>query len=399
MASASSTASVGAGLLARVVFTGKLASMSRREAWEVVRRTGGQPSTSVSRRTSLLVVGMGGWPVLADGSVSRSLRRAEELNASGSHIRIVSEEVFLEMAGLQQRPATEAKSFSFDQVCELLALAPGTLRRWEHLGLIRSHGDRYDFQDLVSLRTIVELIGHGIKPKVIAATIRGLSRVLPGTDRPLAQLKIVEDAGLLLAERGETLVSPDGQLVLNFGCAAALDALDPPESALALPREQDHWSADEWLEYGHAKEENGAFDEAADGYRCALRLRPHFPEAHFNLANVLRESGRLEAAEEHLQMAVAQDPSLAVAWYNLADVQQELDRLPAALDSLRTALALAPDYADAHYNLALCCTEAGLRGEARTHWEAYLRLDRQSPWAETAMMHLEEFDAEAHLTG
>ena len=30
------------------------------------------------------------------------------------------------------------------------------------------------------------------------------------------------------------------------------------------------------------------FDEAAVSYRRALALRPRFPEAHFNLANVLR---------------------------------------------------------------------------------------------------------------
>ena len=46
---------------ARVAFTGKLASMTHPRAREAVRDAGGVPTVEVSRRTSLLVVGMHGW--------------------------------------------------------------------------------------------------------------------------------------------------------------------------------------------------------------------------------------------------------------------------------------------------------------------------------------------------
>ena len=37
----------------------------------------------VSRKTSLLVVGMGGWPLLPDGGVGIKLKPAEELRQRG----------------------------------------------------------------------------------------------------------------------------------------------------------------------------------------------------------------------------------------------------------------------------------------------------------------------------
>src|SRR5262245_57085609 len=47
-----------------VAFTGRLACMTRAEAFEVVRSHGGTPSESVTRQTNVLVVGELGWPLL-----------------------------------------------------------------------------------------------------------------------------------------------------------------------------------------------------------------------------------------------------------------------------------------------------------------------------------------------
>jgi NAD-dependent DNA ligase len=50
-----------------VAFTGRLACMSRAEAFEVVRQRGGTASQTVTKRTKLLIVGELGWPLLDDG--------------------------------------------------------------------------------------------------------------------------------------------------------------------------------------------------------------------------------------------------------------------------------------------------------------------------------------------
>jgi NAD-dependent DNA ligase len=59
-----------------VAFTGRLACMTRAEAFEVTRQHGGAPSQAVNKRTNLLIVGELGWPLLDDGRPSNELTRA-----------------------------------------------------------------------------------------------------------------------------------------------------------------------------------------------------------------------------------------------------------------------------------------------------------------------------------
>jgi tetratricopeptide (TPR) repeat protein len=369
--------------LARVAFTGRLATMSRREANTLVERAGGRVTTDVSRRTSLLIVGLDGWPVLEDGSVSVKLQRAEALNRSGAHIRIAPETVLREMTGVAEPAVPVTNGYTAAQVSDLLGLDDTTLHRWEVQGLVHSRGGRYDFRDIVSLRTIAELVANGVSIRTIGRSIRGLASVLPDTERPLSQLKLIESSGTLLAELGEALVAPDGQLVMRFDDAELLSKEEPMVVVTSQVR-----SADEWFDHGHDCEEDDRLDEAIEAYREAISRQPAFAEAHYNLANCLRVLGRTEGAEEHLRMAVTLEPGFDSAWYNLADVQEEQGHLDEAIDSLVAALRVSPLYADAHYNLALCYEQAGRPDDARRHWREYLKLDTSSPWATTARQRL-----------
>ena len=370
---------------ARVVFTGRLASLTRQEARAIVTAAGGVAVETVSRRTSMIVVGMDGWPLLPDGTISRKLQRAETLNRRGAAIEILSETAFLELAGLAERAPRLAKGYPSSQVCELLGLEPAVLQRWELYGLIRSQDGLYDFRDIVSLRTVAELIGHGVDPRTIGSSMRGLACVLPGTDRPLSQLKIViEQPRSLLAELGELLVAPDGQLLLRF------DTGDGEEPARPVPLSAEPTSSTsaEWFEHGRLLEDQERLTEAADAYRAALALRAEFPEALFNLGNVLRGLGLQDEAEQQYRLALDQDSTMAVAWYNLADLQEEDGRVEEAQSSLLRAIEVSPGYADAHFNLAWCCERLGRSQDARTHWAAYLGLDSTSEWADVARQHL-----------
>lgn len=373
-------------LLARVAFTGRLASMTRAEAHEVVKAARGTPVATVSRRISVLVVGMDGWPLLPDGTISRKLERAEALRRQGAPIRIVSEADFLEMAGLEERRPALRKSYTAERVGELVGVPESTLRRWELMGLVRSSDGLYDFQDIVSLQTIAALVAAGVAAPTIARSVRGLASVLPGTERPLAQLSIViEHRGALLADFAGCRIAPDGQLVIGFD--RETDAPTAPVAAVAAVAAAAD-TADDWFERGAALEEAEGLAAATGAYRAALALRPHFPEAQFNLGNVLRALGRLDGAEERYRSAIEQDPDFALAWYNLGDLLEETGRIDEAITCLRRSLGADRDFADAHYNLALCLERAGRRDDAAAHWRAYLALDSASPWADEARSHL-----------
>ena len=66
-----------------VVLTGKLETMSREEASEIIENLGGQTASSVSKNTSLVIAGP------KEGS---KLTKAQSLG-----IKIISEQEFLEM--------------------------------------------------------------------------------------------------------------------------------------------------------------------------------------------------------------------------------------------------------------------------------------------------------------
>lgn len=272
------------------------------------------------------------------------------------------------------------KSYPAQHICELLGLEEAKLRRFELFGLIRAEDGLYDFQDIVSLRTIAELIGRGADPAAIGRSIRGLASVLPGTDRPLAQLKLIaDDPTTLLAEIGQLRLAPDGQLMLNFSPAPSIAG----EAIRAdFADDADAFSAGEWLDYGRSCEDEERLEEADRAYRRALSLRPHFPDAQFNLGNVLRELGNVDDAEQRFRTAVEQDPTMAVGWYNLADLLEEHRRLDEAVECLRRAVDTDAVYADAHFNLASLLEQVGRSAEATTHWTAYRRLEPGSDWAD-----------------
>ena len=373
--------------LAKVAFTGKLASMTRREASEHIAAKGGTTSNSIGRETTMLVVGMDGWPLLADGSVSQKLTKAQDLAKRGHRIQIIAEERFLEAIGLRSRKESLRKSYSAEQMCALVGIDADQLRRWEYAGLVHCSDDGFDFQDIVSLKTIAELVGRGVKQETIARSIQQLARILPGTDRPLAQLKLVsEPSGKVLAEVGGALVEPSGQIRLDFeGDQESSQFASAPCRAIG-----NDLDADGWYAQAVELEEQEQFEESERAYRRAITLAPGMADAHFNLANVLLALNKREAAEERLRVAIEQEPAFKMAWYNLACLQESRGAIEEAIRSLDRAVAIDPLYADAHFNLASCYERVGQMANAAHHWKAYLSLDNSSPWAEQARRGLRQ---------
>lgn len=367
----------------RVAFTGRLASMTREHAAGVVKSRGGTVVSAISGRTTMLVVGLYGWPLRRDGGISVKVEQAERLRERGGSIRIVSEDLFAELAGLRQPEPSVRKAYSIDHVAQVVRVPAAVIAGWEHLGLVRSdeHGD-YDFQDIVSLQTIASLVRSGARPDQIRRSLTRLAAVMPGTDRPLAQLHIVaSDSGELLAQVGDALIATDGQQIFDFDQQASAIEVEP--RPMAPPS-----SADEFFDAGLALEEQERYDEAADAYRQVIALAPGRFEAYFNLGNVVRMMGSCEGAAELYRLALAIDEQSELAWYNLADVLEETGRDQDAAECLTRAVAIAPAFADAHFNLALCLARVGERDGARRHWQRYLQLDPESDWSHIARSHL-----------
>src|SRR6185312_9466757 len=132
----------GSALNSSVAFTGRLACMSRAEAFELVRQRGGTASPAVTKHTQVLIVGELGWPLLDDGRPSNKLSRATTLG-----IPIVSERRFREWVG-KSASDPDQKTYSADQLAALSKMSTGVIQELAQLGLLDERDGRFGFRDL-----------------------------------------------------------------------------------------------------------------------------------------------------------------------------------------------------------------------------------------------------------
>ncbi|HXG11674.1 MAG TPA: BRCT domain-containing protein [Gemmataceae bacterium] len=107
------------------LFTGKMATMPRKEAEERVRKAGGTVFSAVSSKLHYLVIGDEGSPLYGHGKKGAKQLKAEELNAQGANISIISETAFLRMlSGERQTYSADATLAGCERLWEMV-VAPG----------------------------------------------------------------------------------------------------------------------------------------------------------------------------------------------------------------------------------------------------------------------------------
>jgi tetratricopeptide (TPR) repeat protein len=351
----------GSALKSSVAFTGRLACMSRAEAFDVVRRRGGTPSPAVTKRTQVLIVGELGWPLLDDGRPSNKLSRATALG-----IPIVSERRFLEWVG--KSPAdNDQKSYTADQLAVLSKMSKSMVQELAQLGLLDERDGRFGFRDLASARQIAKLLNDGVRLLEIIRAVSEIRKWLP--DAGLAAMRLHAGA------RNDVQVEQSGGRSDKYG-----------QFVLAVDGARE--DPDELFDRAHAAEQMGDIAEAERLYRLLMKSDPTDASAPFNLGNMLRASNRIVEAEAALRAATKANPAFAEAWYNLADLLDDQGRSEATVECLRKALVIAPNYIDAMFNLAMVLQRTGAYAEAADYWRQYLTGDRASEWAARARRSL-----------
>jgi tetratricopeptide (TPR) repeat protein len=352
-----------------VAFTGRLACMTRAEAFEVVRQHGGTPSQAVTKRTKLLIVGELGWPLLDDGRPSNKLSRA---NAYG--IPVANERRFLEWIGKAISDSVH-KTYSADQIAALSKLSSDMILKLAQLGLLDERGGCFGFRDLASARQIAKLLGDGVRLSEIIGAVSQIRKWLP--DVGLANVRLHAGPHCLQVEQPGGRTDQHGQFVL---------AVDQSQN-----------NPDDLFEQAQSAEEAEDIAEAERLYRILMKSDPTDASAPFNLGNLLRGCARNVEAEAALRAATRVDPTFADAWYNLSDLLDEQGRVEAAVECLRTALRVAPDYADAIFNLALLLQRTNQYAEAVDYWRRYLASDCHSEWAARARRSLKFCEMQINL--
>ena len=110
---------------ASFLFTGKMATMPRKEAEDNVRKLGGSVASGVTNKLHYLVIGDEGSSLYGHGKKGSKQVKGEELNAAGANIKIVSETAFLKMLAGQSAQASEGSSLDGANRLWEMAGAPG----------------------------------------------------------------------------------------------------------------------------------------------------------------------------------------------------------------------------------------------------------------------------------
>jgi tetratricopeptide (TPR) repeat protein len=383
-----------------VVFTGKLSSLSRRDAGALVVRLGGQTADDVNAKTTMVVIGGEGFgpqsetpetPETAQTSArsetaetvepsepeaappssspkSKKLKRAEELAADGAPLRILLEDEFCRLVGV---PTASALRQQYHSTRDLLAryrrLREDHLRYLEKCGVIRpvvrTNADTFfGFADLGIIKQANDELGADTSFRAVARNL---------------------------------IASRHGQMVFDFRLDAAPAKIltlrrrpEPPPVRQGTHAEgtPDTALAEEYFRAGSAFDEGDEsnLEDAAAAYRKALELDPYLVPALINLANVHYSRDEAIEAQALYERAIGLEPEFFEAHFNLGNIYHDLGHFAEAQACYREALRLNPSYADAHFYLAVTFEKLGQSQDARPHWKAYRELAPHGEWVELA---------------
>lgn len=279
------------------------------------------------------------------------------------------------------------------EVIRLLGVTPKRLAQLKRLGLLKSGGGGYRFRELVGFRTVLALLDSGATVRRIRRAIEDLKRLLPESEAPLSEFRVVVDSQRIFLESrnvrfdprtGQALLGLDVGVLAEEARASALKGLVRP---LVPPAEV----AEAWFARAALLEIDPArWEEAAAAYEQVVARDPTYAAAWNNLGLLHHRMGHYDKAGEYYRAALSADPTSCEARYNLGSLHEDTGDLPAAIGWYRLAIEVNPEYADSHFNLAGVLARTGRGEDARRHWRRYLELDPGSRWAEIARAHLGE---------
>lgn len=296
---------------------------------------------------------------------------------------------------------TESEStcrlYTAAMLAELAGVDTWRIRNWQRRGWLRASEQQhrvsyFDFPEVAIARQLAQLHHAGATPKQIQEQLRKLERANPESARPMAELGVVLDGRQILLRREAGLVEPSGQKRFEFDDDAP--AVEAPATILSPAQFLAHGDvgstpAATLAEWALQLDEQGDLPGAMDLLRAALAAHGPSAEWSFQLAEMLYRQEDLSAARERYYMAIELDEDFVEARANLGCVLAELGQRELAIAALEGAILHHPDYADAHYHLARLLDEAEAAGDAEVHWQRFLELAPESPWADEASQRLE----------
>jgi tetratricopeptide (TPR) repeat protein len=253
----------------------------------------------------------------------------------------------------------------------------------------------YTFEDVATLKTILQLRQSGIPAKFLSSFREGLRSWPSPTGRSPSWNDLqIHTTGkrVSVSYRGTRMEPLTGQLLLEFAPRREQSNLVRIDSSsqLLLSREAKRRAhADRLFLAGLRYEERPeTIPRAIRAYKKATELNPRAVGAFINLGTIHYHQGMLEEAERNYQAALSLNPGSALVHFNVGNLLEEKGELEAARSEYEEAIRLDSAYPDPRFNLALLYERLGRHGKACQQWRAYLKLDSESRWAAHAKHQL-----------
>jgi tetratricopeptide (TPR) repeat protein len=271
-------------------------------------------------------------------------------------------------------------SYSRQDVLRILQIGSRQLQGWERAGLI-ARQQSYSFNDLGQLRTLHVLREEDVPVALIRHSIVAMKAVA-GMTNPLMEASLVRTGTRLAFRHHGAMVDPISRQLL-FDFERLEQKGQPTVGSEPAPLRGPQDVQERFLAAVQA-EESGEKQRAIALYTEIMKLDPSFAPSWINLGTIHFHLRQFDRAEELYRQATKIDPGYVLAFFDLGNVLDELQRLDESIVAYRQAVVLSPRYADAHYNLALAYERTGEPRSALRHWQVYVRLDSDGPWAEHA---------------
>ena len=188
---------------------------------------------------------------------------------------------------------------------------------------------------------------------------------------------------------------PNVPLLFNIlgACYKALSQFDGAiqmfENAIKLKPDY----AEAYFNLGVMHQEFSRFSNAIESYKKSIEITPKYPDAHNNLGIIYLNTGEIDNSIEHFEWAIAYKPNFAEAYNNLGSAQQELGQLDIALVSYKKAIRLEADYPQAHNNIGITYQKLGQFDIAQTNYEIAINLDQAFASAHFNLSTLKKYKA------
>ena len=111
------------------------------------------------------------------------------------------------------------------------------------------------------------------------------------------------------------------------------------------------------------------YDKAVLHLKEAIKINPECADAHYNLAYVISSQGKLDEAVLHYKEAIRINPEYAKAHYYLGKILMNQKKVKEAIFHFAETIRISPDYADAYSNLGIAYGSKGYYDEGIEYFQ------------------------------